>query len=174
MLRKDDYTSSVNNWRFKQEEKGRPIADKIYRKTFGNDIEISREKGSLLDREHAIDVKIVFSNGMVLTGQEKFLSCEQSRYRSVTVEYMQNPKLGEQGDWFKLASQFYFVGYFDEKEENFNPWILLDWPTTVIRTNLGFIKWHDQTNKNDGARASFKYAYMDEIPNVCVIDKNRW
>jgi hypothetical protein len=64
------------------------------------------------DRALGIDVFLNFGTGMTATLQEKFLS---TTFRTVTIEYLQNWRTGEQGDWFNLKAQYYFVGY-DRRE----------------------------------------------------------
>jgi len=162
------------NWRRQQELKGRPLADAIYRDVLGHgtDIDISRadhEEAVALDIHFAIDVTIRLSSGMILNGQEKFLSWGYAKFRTVTVEYQQDPKSGEPGDWFRLGANVYFVGYLNEECTAFEPWVLLDWVRVVVETQAGHIKWDTNGNKDGRARASFRYCRMDMLPRVCVI-----
>jgi hypothetical protein len=161
-----------NNWRRKQELKMRPYADIIYRQVFGNDIEIQRferEDNKTLDIVFAIDVQIRLKNGQILLGQEKYLSHKYANFKSLTVEYEQNPLTHEQGDWFKIAAQFYFTGYITEKEDGFNPWVIANWTTMVIDSNQGSINWTHNHNQDGYARASFVYTNMTQLPNHCII-----
>ena len=158
--------------RRRQELRMRPVANRIYQNLFGESVGIDRaerDTSAILDIEFAIDVKLSLPNGMILTGQEKFLSHRYASFRSVTVEYFQNWRTEEHGDWFRLASQFYFVGYATKNEGTFDPWILLDWPRLVLLTNQKGIKWHDNRNRDGRARASFRYCIMDQIPRECII-----
>ena len=157
--------------RFKQELIGRPIADQIYKVELGDGISITRGADPYLDRKLGVDVVIILENGLRLLGQEKFLSHEYASFRSMTVEHYQNWQTQEKGDWFNLACQFYFVGYLTKNETYFDPWIMVDWPAVIVATTRGYIRWHDNQNKNGRARASFKYIIMDELPNNCVIAK---
>ena len=160
------------DWRRKQEIKMRPIADAIYKNVFGNDVIVERYEqpdNKVLDIVFAIDVKLTFVNGQILTGQEKFLSHNYAKFRSITVEHYQNPLVEELGDWFKLASQIYFVGYCDATMGGFEPWVIADWTKVVTNTNDGNITWSNNTNSKDGARASFVYTKMDDLPNDCII-----
>lgn len=154
--------------RFKQELIGRPIADDIYRNTFGTDIDIIRDV-AVLDKEFGVDAVLIVGNGLRLLGQEKFLSHAYARYRSLTVEYYQNWRTKEKGDWFKLACQFYFTGYLTEKEDDFDPWVLANWPAIVLATIQGRVNWQDNRNKDGSARASFRYTIMDDLPKDCII-----
>lgn len=164
--------SFEQNWRRKQELASRPIADKLYRQTFSNDLGISRMEAadqSVLDIKFAIDVKLTLPTGQILLGQEKFLSHQYASYKSATVEHYQNPATEEPGDWFRLAVQFYFVGYLTKDGLNFDPWILLNWPNVVIATHENQIPWRDQRNKDGRARASFKWCAMPQFPSECII-----
>lgn len=158
--------------RRKQELEGRPIADKIYKDIFFDGIVIERDErqeGKILDIQHAIDVKIKLPNGLILNGQEKFLSETFAKFRSLTIEYKQNQFTGEGGDWYKLASQFYFCGYFNKERTWFEPFVMVDWARVVIETHLGRIVWLDNTNNDGRARASFRYCIMDALPRNCII-----
>ena len=175
-LPRDGSASSASNFerdpRRKQEVAGRPIADAIYYNVFGDDIQIvrmEREEQKVLDIEFAIDAKIVLPTGHILLGQEKFLSQSYAKYRSVTVEYEQNQFTGEPGDWFKLAPQFYFVGYFTKDGLCFDPWIILNWPNTVLATLQEQVYWQDNANRDGRARASFRFCTMEAFPRQCVI-----
>lgn len=157
------------NWRRKQELKGQPIADAIY-KSISWVVSVTRENGSELDIKHAIDAKLTTNTGQVLTLQEKFLSCSCAKYKSVTIEYEQNQHTGERGDWFKLAPQLYFVGYFNKDDTSFEPYVLLNTTNLVIATNSGAIKWNLNANKDGHALASFKWCKMDDLPDDVVLD----
>ena len=158
--------------RKKQELLGRPIADNLYRNIFGNCINILRfdkTDNAILDKHFAIDVQIVLQSGLILTGQEKFLSHRYASFKSITVEYEQNQYNHNHGDWFRLASQFYLVGYFTKDNLQFNPWVLLDWMQVVIATNKNLIQWMRGVNKDGHATASFTYCSMDDLPKDCII-----
>ena len=158
----EEQNSFDNDPRRKQEIYGRSIADVIYRNIWG-DIDISRNDDAhkaVLDREFAIDVTIKMPNGMVLNGQEKFLSHKYLSYLSLTVEYMQNASTEEQGDWFKLAPQFYTCAYFNETGSDFDKYVIVDWAQMVLGSNTGLINWRYNKNKDGHARASFKYVQL--------------
>lgn len=158
--------------RRQQEMRGRPYADAIYKMLFG-DISIARDN-KVLDKHFAIDVVLRMPNGMPMTGQEKYLSHAYAGYRSLTVEYHQVAATGERGDWFRLPPMFYFVGYFNEAEDGFDPWCLVNWPLLVMASNSELISWRDSANKDGRARASFKYVPFDEIPSSCIIAKSSY
>jgi hypothetical protein len=145
------------------------MADRIYRDLFGFDAIIERTDAGILDVQFAIDAVIRPAHAPPVTLQEKFLSPEYAHFRSVTVEYMQNPLTGEQGDWFKLACQLYFVGYLTPDETAFAPWTLVDMARLSAATAQGRLRWHENRNKDGSARASFRYVIMDELPGDCIL-----
>lgn len=164
--------------RRQQELLGRPFADDIYRQTFGDEIQIRRfdhdpdkkdDLSHLFDREFATDVKITTPPGLILIGQEKFLSNKYATFRSITIEFMQNPVVEEKGDWFKMAVQFYFTGYFNKDNTGFERWAIVDWCQMVLGTIDGNIEWKRQSNKNNCARADFKYCDMAALDDRYVI-----
>lgn len=168
-------TNFNNDIRKKQELLGRPIAEVIYRQVFGDNIEIVRfehEDNYELDRTFAMDVKIINPTGLILIGQEKFLSNEYIRFKTLTIEYMQNPSTQERGDWFKMAVQFYFVGYFNKLQTGFDLWVVADWARVVLETLNENIFWEINSNKNGKARANFKYCIMTSLPDNCIISSS--
>ena len=159
--------------RRQQELRMRPAADEIYASVFGLNVQVERteyEDGAILDKHFAIDVRVTLpASGMILLGQEKFLSPRYASFGTVTIEYWQNPEIQEQGDWFKLASQVYFVGYATPDWQGFDPWILLNWPSVVLATEAGAIPWQANHNKDGHARASFRFCKMRLFPPECLI-----
>ena len=171
-LRKNNFG---NNWRKKQELKGRPYADSIYR-TYLNAINIERfeeedENGEAhpLDANFAIDVELLLESGQKLMGQEKFLSHKFASYNTVTEEYMQDWQEAVVGDWFKLCCQFYFIAYFNEVGDGFCKWVILDMLQLVIATNRGEVVWTEKPNKKDGAKASLVAANVAKLPEDCIL-----
>jgi len=166
-------TNFEQNPRRKQELKGRPIADAIYQSVFGRNINITRyehNENFILDTKFAIDVELEFPSGLIMTGQEKFLSPRFASYNSITVEYMNNPAEPiELGNWFNLAAQFYMVGYFTRDYKGFSPWVIINWLATVLNTTRGKINWRDNENKDGRALASFKYCDIQSLPPDCVV-----
>lgn len=165
--------------RKQQEARLRGAIDRIYKWFFG-DVKIKRFDKTddyLLDQKFAIDVRITLLNGMVFTCQEKALSASMAKYESITVEYFQNYRTGEYGDWFKLSPQFYFVGYEDAKNRgHFCKYILIDWTRLQFHTLHDRVPWQQRKNKDGVARASFKFVRFGEIPQDAIYlwwDKNR-
>lgn len=159
------------NWRRLQELKGRPFADAIYKSIWG-DVEVLRNDEPnklILDIEYAIDVIIKLPNGQQFNGQEKFLSHNYSSFNTITVEYMNDWKNNIPGDWFKMASQFYFCSYFNKDETGFEKWILIDWLKITDYTLRVKDNWKENENKSDNAKASFKFMNYTDVPESCTI-----
>jgi hypothetical protein len=147
-----------DNDRRKQEIKGRPFADEIYRQVFGENVYIMRHEkpdNFELDRTFAMDLRIISEIGLILVGQEKFLSNKYETFKTLTIEYMQNPIRAEKGDWFKMAVQIYFTGYFNKVGNGFGMWVIADWAQIVIETLKGNVDWKIQENKFSCAEANF-------------------
>lgn len=192
-----DETPGRGKWRFLESRRRHGTANRLYREIFerqgqpllpGDDeVFCSREEFAAgYDYQLGIDVLLTLANGSMLTLQEKFLF---TKYKTVTVEYMQNPEDCEQGDWFTMKAQLYFVGY-DRRHDRlgsqqaldreistgrcskchqpftFQDWILLNWPAVQLEDD---IRWQDNRNKRNGAMASFRYAPFTEFPSRCVI-----
>lgn len=159
-----------NDWRRKQEIVMRPYADNLYHLYFGK-CKISRDDKTL-DKEFGIDVILTLTNGMRLLGQEKFLSYEdhkKHKWQNVTVEYYQDWKTKEEGDWFKLCCQFYFVGHCNKDKTGFDSYVILNWINVVISTDLGKITWREHSNTRNGARASLRAVDFNLIPGTCIM-----
>lgn len=164
--------SFEQNSRRKHELKMRPAIDSIYARVWpGCTIErFERSEDVILDIKFAIDVKITLPNGMILTGQEKALTYPNRRYRTVTVEYWNDPETKQNpGDWFHLASQFYFCGYSTQAGDGFDPWVILDWAQIVEATRRGRIIWKTQGNNHSNARANFKNTPMEDLPRRAIM-----
>lgn len=164
-------------WRFIKARRCWPAANLLYRSIYDKlgaplfpgekIIETSlAEFEAGYDRELGIDVLLIFESGMETTLQEKFLF---TKYRTVTIEYMQDWRTQEPGDWFNLKAQCYFVGYDRINAFSFQDWILLDWPAIQRATAQGRIIWREKRNRHNGARASFRYVDFDDIPAGCVV-----
>src|SRR3990167_7071739 len=120
-------------WREKIfEEKMTPFIDEIYKKTFSKLCEIKRAKRAdaddskimFMDKELAIDTHLFFTDGTILTLQEKTLQHSKKKWNSFTFEYYNDPDTKKEGEWFKLASQLYFFGYANNDETDYSEyWI---------------------------------------------------
>ena len=121
------------------------------------------EKLARYDIDFGVDVILTLKNGSTCTIQEKILL---TNFHTVTVEYHQDYKTSEPGNWFKLKCGFYFVGYIGHKNSSrLLRYILLDW-NQVKRSN---IDWQTDYNRKDNARSNFKYAPFGDFPANSII-----
>jgi len=164
-------------YRFTESRARWQLANDLYRAIFATlgmplasgeeDVKCSKdEMAARYDCEFGVDVLLRFDNGMHITMQEKFL---YTKFKTVTVEYLNNPTTGDTGDWFDMRAQYYFVGYDQDKRMQWDRWIIINWPAAQMLTNQNKIFWFDNKNKRDGAKASFRYTYMDKIPDECIV-----
>lgn len=166
------------DWRRYRDARRRwPACYRIYREIFARlgmplsdgvkEIECTAEDAfGRLDRKLGIDVIFKWPIGMQATLQEKFLF---TSFGTATVEYMNDPNIGDEGDWFHLMANYYFVGYSKPKELDFWSWRLLDWAALQRETIRGNITWGLRYNWKSPAKANFKYVRFDEIPQNCII-----
>lgn len=172
-----DTNSSKGAYRFRQSEKSHEAINKLYRIIF-NFIGMPLESGyetiecsnddieSAYDRLLGVDVIFRHVTGQTSAAQEKALTYWDS---TVTVEYYNNPRIEDEGDWFTLKANYYFVGYDRDKNGTIGDFILLDWVATQRATAQNRIPWRVNSNKKDGARANFKHVHFNAIPEDCVI-----
>lgn len=175
-----DRIHGAGAWRFEQAAAKHAAANTLYRTIFDRlgmpllpgelQLRVTKDEFEAgYDHYLGIDVILTPEGEQEATLQEKFLTFHTS---TVTVEYYQNPRTCEQGDWFKMKPDYYFVGYDRLKKNNFQEWILLNWPLTRQMTNQGLIDWDTGQNGRDGARANFKYVYFGQVPGECVVHGN--
>lgn len=140
----------------------------VYRSIFNlysDDIVVDctpEEKLARYDIDFGVDIILNLNSGQPITIQEKVLT---TSFDTVTVEYYQNWRTKEKGDWFKLKCDYYFVGYIGPNNK-LRIWILIDWNKLKLQSQL---KWDENFNQNDGAMASFRYLHFNQIPTDCII-----
>lgn len=167
-------TGKMDNWRFIEAKKRHAVAAHLYQRIFEGfilpgyrEIKVSLDEFKAgYDKFLGIDVFLNFQNGMSLTLQEKFLF---TRFKTVTVEYYNDPRKKEKGDWFEMRAQLYFVGYDRIKAYSFQDWILLNWPAVVMETQKRKIAWQILGNKRDSAKANFKYTKFSGFTDLCIV-----
>ena len=171
-----DTVSGRGAWRFTKSQARQPAAIEIYREVFDGLLPgyeemrcTSEEFTAGYDSQLGIDVILNFESGMTSTLQEKFLF---TKFKTVTVEYMQDWRQEIPGDWFNLRAQYYFVGYDRINANTFQDWIILNWSVAQQLTTEGLIPWQLLYNKFDGARANAKFAKFDDFPARCVLARS--
>jgi hypothetical protein len=162
------------DWRRQQERRGQPLADDLYWQKLKADaikrFEMSDGERLVLDTKLAVDCIVTLPTGQLLTVQEKFLGYKFSRYNSLTFEYYQDWQTGEDGDWFKCLADLLLVAYFNEAEDAFDKWAIISAAWLKLATVFGYVTWQTRQNKEDGARASFKWVDVATLPmKQCII-----
>jgi len=177
-----DEATGRGKWRFEDSKRYWDIANTLYRKIFTDlgmpllqsdeVIDCTREEFEAgYDYQLGIDVILRPQGQGESTIQEKFLF---TRFNTVTVEHCQDWRILEPGDWFKLKAQYYFVGYDAEKQLQFDPWVLIDWPRLQRATAQHRVPWHLGENKEDGAKASFMYVKFEKLPPEVIVASSRY
>lgn len=164
--------SDLSTVKFSQ--KLRPIADRIYKDKLGAE-HVSRTRrpdgtAHILDKRFAIDLILRFSNGTILTGQEKFRTYRsyQKYGDQATIEYYQDPKAKVKGEFFHLASQFFFWGFSNKQGTGFVRCYCVDLLPLILSFAEGRIPYQVHTNRSF-SRASFLAFSFCDIPAGCIL-----
>lgn len=146
------------------ERKHRLLVNEIYRMVFG-DVAIDRADELRFDAMlvktmdiMGVDFFLCFPNRMLLAGQEKFLTPEYARFRTVTIS---------EHSWNHCMAQVYFCGYVTADDNGFDPWVLLNWPKVTLATASGDIIW--RLTPSHGNYPSFWHTPLDDLPRSCLI-----
>ena len=154
---------------YKQSASMNPHCNDIYYKVF-NATSIKRTQDTPLDMEFAIDVIVKLPNGSQLTGQEKALSYSYSKYNTFTMEFYQNRSTKEQGEFFKIASQFYLSGYINHSLNGFASWKIIDMPRLMLWINSVYnLEQLELKSIPSSGLASFIAIPYPDIPKDCYI-----
>jgi len=148
-----------------------PIADKIYKKWFCGCKSIKRfdnkkDKRHILDRNFHIDTVLTLKNDMIVTLQEKFRENEWYKKYQYTLEYYNNPRTKEEGEYFKLCTDFYVYGWATIDKKDFEELILFKTLDMKLLYLNGKLKVYLQDNKK-WSKASF-FIFFDRF------DKPLW
>lgn len=165
-------TSFQQTKEYKQSAKMIPSCDEIYRGVL-NAQEITRAQDTPLDMEYAIDVVVKLPNGSQITGQEKALSYKYMGYKTLTMEFYQNRYTKEKGEFFKIASQFYFSGYTNYSQNGFACWSIINLPNLILWIGENFnLEQLEVRTKPSTSNASFLIIPYSSIPERCYIAKS--
>ena len=149
-----------------------PHCNDIYYKVF-NATKVTRTQDTPLDMEFAIDVIVKLPNGSQLTGQEKALSFAKRGYNTVTMEFYQNRITKEQGEFFKIACQFYLSGYANSSLNGFASWHILDMVRFIPWINSVYnLEQLEAMSIPSTGLASFIAINYEGIPEDCYIAKS--
>lgn len=151
--------------------KAEPLIDNIYRTVFPG-CNITRTQGNILDRLYHVDTVIELSNKIKLIGQEKVLRNQFIEFNTFTVECLQNRFTAETGELFNLGAQFYFHGYWNDKENDIEKWYLFkifDFLIWLTKYSYDEIIAHTRPSSSN---ASFFWIKYDDIPDNIIYAKN--
>ena len=150
-----------------QDKEHRWIANRIYRHVFG-EVRIERFDEGPIDVEVqkaldilGIDFSLKFTNGTLLAGQEKFLSYNCKSFRTITIS---------EHSWKHCAAQIYFCGYLTIDDQDFEPWVVLNWPSIIRATAQSQITWKLTLSRT--SYPSFWSTAINVIPISCIIACN--
>ena len=123
------------------EEKMTPFIDKIYKKHFGDNIQIFRstrenqtDETLFADRYLAIDTFIRFPDGQTINLQEKSRLNRYLKYNDFTIQHYKNAEQKTKGYWFYLMAQLYFFGIANENNDGYEKYYILN--VVVLRIAL--------------------------------------
>ena len=125
----------MNKWSINKgfEEKMTPFIAEIYKKLFNDNIIIERstreeenEKKLFMDINFSIDTIIRFSNGSVLSLQEKSRKNRWLSKNEYTIQLLKDYNIKEKGEWFKLMAQFYFYGFANKEFNGYSKYYILN------------------------------------------------
>lgn len=172
----------MTNWPEKRfEENMQQHIDEIYRSVFTGLCGIERstqesfdnnELAAIYDRDMAIDTILRFEDGSVLTMQEKSRKDIYRKYQEFTFEYYSNRHVGNEGQWFKIASQLFFYGYANAEENGYTDWWIINLP--VLRIYLTKHVGIDELKRrhyktNSPANSDFFYYKFSAMPSGCIL-----
>lgn len=145
--------------------------NQIYNKIFDNPKIIRFNKNNderhILDTEYHIDVQIELQNGIKLTGQEKALRHEFSKYNTFTLEFYQNRHTKERGEFFNLCSQFYLHAYWNKNYTGFEKWCIIKIFEFLEWLKQKDIRELEKYTKASTSKASFLYIDYLKLPSNC-------
>lgn len=158
---------------FKLNRDMQPYADAEYTRLWpGCRIErLSRTNGRVheLDKSFAIDTILHLPNGLPLTVQEKFREYNKAAYGDFTLEYMNDPETGEEGEWFHLCADIYFYGYANKARNGWFRWYLLKILDLKLAILSGSIRLRGPIPNTPPARANFYAAYWAQMHPDCIL-----
>ena len=115
------------------EENMHQFINEIYENTFNNIKSIYRSDRNnenktfdILDKDLGIDTIIIFENESKISFQEKSLRDKKKNFQQITLEYFNDPKTNDTGEWFKIIAQFYFFGYVNKEKNGYSQFFIIN------------------------------------------------
>lgn len=163
------------------------FVEQIYREVFGKDIAVRRsrrygkQEWALMDRQFHIDCAIELPNGSRLLGQEKVLRARYANFETFTIEYYQDREKKEPGEFFHIAAQFYFHGYWNQEYTGidmfclidllkFLDWLKSEYSVEDMNAMINSKRRNSRVGFNapQNGKASFFYIPYNLIPRACI------
>lgn len=155
-----------------------PWADEAYREIYGTKLDKiitltpKGHKPHVLDQYFGIDRVLKFTNGMILTVQEKFRHIEFIKFGDFTLENKSNNR-GAPGELEHLCADLYFYGY-GESDEGFAlayMFKVFEVKTDIINQKLiGF----PGQNKDHSTASFIGYPWHNFNPNHIIYHKRNY
>lgn len=126
----------------------------------------------MLDKHFGIDCVIKLPNGMPVTTQEKTRQAYSlRRYDEYTLEYHNDPRTKEEGEWFHLVPDIYFYGFANEQFNGWLKWYILNVTSFKLAVFSGRVQMRGPV-QNTKSRANFMWTKWADIPVDLLIA--RW
>ena len=164
------------------EEKMSPCIDGIYKGLFSGLCKIDRSstnnaKNLMLDKDLAIDSILYFKDGTILTFQEKTRkNFYYQKYNEFTFEYYNDQSKSDLGEWFKLASQFYFYGFANTEEDAYSSYHILNVPNLrlFLKNEVGINELCSKRLRGNipPNKANFFGIPFSMFPEKCILHKS--
>lgn len=139
-------------------------ANKVYNLVWAEP-DTKRDLGAL-DKDRGIDVKLTLKSGLTLDIQEKFRRAEYRDFWQFTIEYKNNPRTDEPGEFFKLAANYYFYSYVSQDESEFTDWWIVDLNRFKQAFTTGEIVPDEIVPNKERSNASFMCFDWEHIENI--------
>jgi len=150
----------------------RPAINKVYGEIWDRWDKITRADNNLFaDQFYHVDVILESTKCPIckIVVQEKALRAEFAHYNCLTMEYMQDRRSGECGEFFNLCAQYYFSGYINDDYSGFIKYRVINIP--VFMAMFAELKIKFDIKPTKGSHASFICFNYDDLPECCVIAK---
>ena len=147
-----------------------PYQDNIYRDVFpvANIVRYNRDDEIILDIKYHIEVEIELRNGIKLLGQEKALRACFAKYNTFTIEFYQNRRIKEPGEFFNIGAQFYLHGYWNDKGDGFCKWYMVKLFDFLAHLKKIDITELEARTRPSTSNANFFYINYNDIPNEFI------
>jgi len=139
-----------------------PVAEQLYRDIWGPLESVERlahnHNGNVnpLDKEWAIDVVLHTQIGFPITIQDKFRDYDAYKaYNQFTLEYENDPKTHEPGEFYHLAANYYFYGFATRDNKSFVSWKAIDLNDFKECYRMGVIREKERGQNRAKGKASF-------------------